>query len=539
MPLLSRRIRAALALVATGVACAVGAAAAEAGVYTVHACRVPSGAPAGLDGWDYRELRVPGSTGEIVRVSDCAAGRHFGARLRPEADHASFDTAEWFFTAPAFTRIVGYTLFRSVQVSEPGGEFSIFEGERSAATRSSYCRAANGCTRLGSQPAGVAAVNRFSRSGLNVGQVFVDAACLRENGTCTPRESNKAEFQVFRADMTLEDDRPPIFTSQPSGDLLDVTAPLVGFRRFSLAASDVGGGVYQALVEVDGVVAAAHTIDENGGRCAPPYRNVVPCKSSARGTFGFDTAQLADGAHLLRILVTDATGSNAVAYGPIAVTTRNGECAATPLSGTLGFTAGFGRRGRRTTATVRYGSRPKVSGRLADQSGAPIPRASICVATQNRAIGARYLKRKTVRTDDQGRFAYRVPVGASRLIRFVYRVPGVEDAVDVNLRVKARPRLATSRTRARNGQRVTFSGRLGGAPYPTQGALVQLQAKRGKRWQTFATPRARKRGRFRYRYRFTRTTGTRTYLFRARVPRQPTYPYATGSSSTEAVRVTP
>jgi hypothetical protein len=500
---------------------------------------VPSGAPAGLDGWAYREHRVPGSTAEIVKVTECDAGRHFGARLRPQGDHASFDTGEWYFTAPAFTRIVGYTLFRSVQVSEPGGEFSIFEGERSGAGRSSYCRAAQGCTRLGNQAAGVAPVNRFERSGLNVGQVFVDAACLRESGTCTPRESNKAEFQVFRADMVLEDDRLPIFTTQPSGDLLDVSAPLVGFRRFSLAASDVGGGVYQALVEVDGTVAAAYTIDENGGRCVPPYRNVVPCKGAARGTFGFDTAQLADGVHLLRILVTDATGTNAVAYGPIAVTTRNGECAATPLSGTLQFRAGFGRRGTRTTASVRYGSRPKVSGRLADQIGAPIAGASICVATQNRAIGARYLKRKTVKTDDQGRFAYRVPVGASRLIRFVYRVPGVEDAVDVNLRVRARPRLATSRTRARNGERVTFRGSLGGAPYPTQGALVQLQAKRGKRWQTFATPRARTRGRFRYRYRFTRTTGARTYLFRARVPRQPTYPYATGSSSTKSVRVTP
>jgi 5-hydroxyisourate hydrolase-like protein (transthyretin family) len=78
---------------------------------------------------------------------------------------------------------------------------------------------------------------------------------------------------------------------------------------------------------------------------------------------------------------------------------------------------------------------------------------------------------------------------------------------------------------------------VGGHPRPSEGVLVELQARRGRRWQTFATSRARRSGRFRRAYRFTRTSGVQRYRLRARVPQQPDYPYAPGGSRPVSVIV--
>jgi hypothetical protein len=103
-------------------------------------------------------------------------------------------------------------------------------------------------------------------------------------------------------------------------------------------------------------------------------------------------------------------------------------------------------------------------------------------------------------------------------------------------RVRAVATLKVDRRRLRNGQAVRFRGRLRGRPLPAAGKLVALQARVGREWRTFATPRANPRGAFRHRYRFTATTGLRRYSFRALVTRESAYPYERGRSRT--VRVT-
>ena len=57
--------------------------------------------------------------------------------------------------------------------------------------------------------------------------------------------------------------RPP---GPPRGSA--VTAPTwQGTETFAFAAGDEGGGVYQAILEVDGAAVLARTIDDWGGRC--------------------------------------------------------------------------------------------------------------------------------------------------------------------------------------------------------------------------------------------------------------------------------
>jgi hypothetical protein len=67
------------------------------------------------------------------------------------------------------------------------------------------------------------------------------------------------------------------------------------------------------------------------------------------------------------------------------------------------------------------------------------------------------------------------------------------------------------------------------------GKLVQLQVKVRGRWQTFANPHAKRNGAWTYVYKFTGSPGR--YVFRARIPSQANYPFATGHSASASVRV--
>jgi hypothetical protein len=89
-----------------------------------------------------------------------------------------------------------------------------------------------------------------------------------------------------------------------------------------------------------------------------------------------------------------------------------------------------------------------------------------------------------------------------------------------------------------NGEDVMFNGRVRGAPIPSVGKLVELQAFSRGTWRTFATPRANSRShRWRYRYRFTATRGTVRYRFRAVVPAEGGYPFVRGASRSVLVLV--
>jgi len=184
-----------------------------------------------------------------------------------------------------------------------------------------------------------------------------------------------------------------------------------------------------------------------------------------------------------------------------------------------------------TTLGLRYGKQAPSSGRLATAQGAPIANAPIVVDGQSRS-GGPFVKLGAVRTDAQGNFRFPVPAGPSRAIRYRYEGTNTVQAAAAQLttKVNAAARLKVDRRRLRNGQAVRFTGRLLGKPIPKAGKLVALQARVGRGWRTFATPRANRKGIFKHRYRFTATTGVRRYRFRAVVGREDAYPYEAGVS---------
>jgi hypothetical protein len=192
----------------------------------------------------------------------------------------------------------------------------------------------------------------------------------------------------------------------------------------------------------------------------------------------------------------------------------------------------------KTSLELAHGKRAGSTGRLTTGQGAPIGGASVVVEGRARSGGA-FVPLGTARTDVQGNFRFKIPAGPSRTVRYRYDgtntvQPAAEQLVT---KVRAAARLKASRRRLRNGQAVRFSGRLLGRPIPSAGKLVALQAKVGRRWRTFATPRANAKGVFRHRYRFTATTGMRRYAFRAVVAREAAYPYERGLSRILTVTV--
>ena len=283
--------------------------------------------------------------------------------------------------------------------------------------------------------------------------------------------------------------------------------------------TDVGGGLQEAVIEVDGQRAAATNLG-----CAPPYTAVVPCKLAASGTVTLDTAALADGAHSVRVLVTDVSG-NAAAFGPFPITTSNAPTSCAPADA-ANLTTRVSRRG-----DIGYGGRLLVRGQLAGAAAGTQVRVLSLIA---RAGAAQKIGRTPLVTDAEGRFTYRVPAGPSRTLRFASR-----NAADplwacskaVTVKVRAPVSLRATPRSIRAGQSVRFRGRLRGGYLPADGKLVELQAFERGRWRSLRNVRTNRQGAFSYRYRFSFRASGVTFPVRVRVRPDAGYPWALGTSN--------
>jgi hypothetical protein len=172
--------------------------------------------------------------------------------------------------------------------------------------------------------------------------------------------------------------------------------------------------------------------------------------------------------------------------------------------------------------------------------GAPVAGATVEVWSRPSMTGASSTLVRRLRTSSLGGFAYTVPAGPSRTLRFRYAGSAAlrPAAGDAAVRVPAAVSIRASRRSVRNGQTVAFGGRLRGRPIPATGRVVDLQAFYRGRWRTFATPRTTRTGAWRYRYRFGATRGRVVYRFRVVVRPEASYPYARGYSKTVRVTVT-
>ena len=503
-------------------------ATAHAGTYEVWSCANADGKPVPADGW-----RSEGYGYFSSPSNDCAGGNGLYAGLNGAFPHAAnTETLTWHFQVPAPLKIASYRVWRAARVGPTSVNATpvYWMARQSNQYTGAYVVGpencpGNGCSGLGDVNAHFAAANLVTESNLaDVRDLFLNAGCGGASGyNCTAEDSPDPDavyLRMYRAAVVLQDDADPTFSSPPAGSLT-AGGTLSGAQGVSFSAADTGGGILRAEIEVDGHTVAQQVL------CSGPFVAVVPCKPEASASLSFDTASLADGAHSARVLVVDATASNAAAFGPFPITTSNAPTSCPPADAP-DITAAFDRRHH----TIAYGGKLNVAGH------AP-PGAEVRVFSHLARAGATAKQGRTpVIADANGAFAYRVPAGPSRSLRFAYRSGGAfACSKALNVAVRARASLKATPRTIRSGSRVRFSGQLRGGYVPKRGKLIELQAYERGRWRSITTLRTNAHGAFSYRYRFSfRASGT-TFPVRVRVRADDAYPFALGTSTRVRVRV--
>lgn len=206
------------------------------------------------------------------------------------------------------------------------------------------------------------------------------------------------------------------------------------------------------------------------------------------------------------------------------------------------------RHGRRvrylaTKMRLRYGHRTRLQGRLSDKDNKSMAATPVGVSELLDVPGATWQPVRTVQTDNDGRLRFRTAKhGASRTVRVRYEgTPTVRPSqIDVHLSVAASSTFRTSRRSVATGHAVRFSGTLrGGHVPPGKSVLLQVRLRIGgkRQWQTFASANAGANGRWTHVYKFTGAYPSARYAFRARIPSQAGYPFATGKSASKSIRI--
>jgi hypothetical protein len=519
---------------------------ASAGTYTVLGCQTDSGTAAPMDRW---QVNFDGEPALARWKDNCPSSAIMG--LIPTSQHPAGEIVSETLTAPPGITIVKYTFWRAVRLY-PGSGYIYQQFVHSPAfgwTHIEGCTAVGKCGTYGNYQQPTASANHEPVTPpVGTTQVLLEVLC--GSSTACPTVSNPNEVWLFKTAELLQDDSSPQFASAPSGPLVS-GGVLSGVEPVSIGATDQGSGVYQAEIEVDGQVLDTQVLDNSTGTCQLPFTAMAPCPLSASGTINFNTGQpqIPDGTHSLRILVTDPAGNKAV-WGPITITTVNSPCSPIPAAGGMTLNAAIAQRLRHhtrftRTLTIRDSQHPTIDGSLTAPTGTPVANAPLCVATQADYAGAPLKEVAALSTSGAGTFSYRLPSGPSRTVYIIHRVPGGAIAATVKVNVKVPVTVHINAHRLRDGQVMTWTGKLPG-PIP-DGLIVTMQVWEGSNWSGF-TPdvgphrdlpvMVARTGRWVAPYRFLRTHQTQTYVFRVLVTHQSMYPYAPGFSRTFRVTVT-
>jgi hypothetical protein len=269
-------------------AMAAAAGSASAASYDQYACRLPGGGPAPADGFAGRR---DGGIGSAV-VDQCASGGDLDAVL------AGPGSASWHYVPPAGTSIAAVRVRRRVVIGDGSRAQYALAGSDDRCDASAPC--GEGVYDLGAPPGGL------------------DFRLSCPAPDCDG--GGRVSLEAVR--ITLTDDVAPQLSGAPGGGLF-ASEPLSGEQEVTFAATDAGGGVYQAALVIDGTERPRHAIAAGRPGCRTPFTRAAPCPQAASGTLRLDTRTVADGRHSMALAVYDATGANRALYGPVDVAVAN------------------------------------------------------------------------------------------------------------------------------------------------------------------------------------------------------------------------
>jgi hypothetical protein len=335
-------------------------------------------------------------------------------------------------------------------------------------------------------------------------------------------------------DLILVDTKTP--TLALSGSLFDGQIAH-GTPTLQIKATDIGGGVRSATVEVNGVTVAAPATNCPGVVAGAAYATQFhPCGNLAAAV-PLDTERTPwrNGQNTLRVCVADvATGPGApnTVCEPRAIFVDNSCPDSSGASGKAdSIVAGLEnpKTGQlQRMRAVRSNEGAALRGQLTGSAG-PVKAASVCVyETVDDPAGIEQLV-QVAKSSSTGQFGVQISGGPSRSFRVGYRYGAAQiGSVKMHLDSSVVPTLKLSDSSLPNGSSVGFHGRIPGPG--NDGRAVTLQARVGKKWRSFKQLQTDPNGMFRGKYRFTQTHGRVLYTFRALVKKQGGYPYSPGAS---------
>ncbi len=455
----------------------------------------------------------------------------------------------WRFTAPPNTYLSGFGLTYS-------GYTRPFDGQNQGVIQVWGSDSGRLTSHEGAGDVGPTVASRIS---VHDRWVELLIACDGPTGNpdCQPNQVH-ATATILSSETTLADESPPN-AGAASGSA--VTFPTwQGTVTFAFPTADDGGGVYQAVLEVDGQPVVAHTIDDWGGRCVDTspgqrvFRYPRPCLTSVDAVVAVDASALPAGDHDIALRVSDAAGNLRTVYaarktivasgrtiGPGSPLAERGAANGDNAADAVRLTARWART-RRSTLIGPFGRRQVIRGRLTDPAGAGVRNARIELLTAIDHRVGQPIDKGGARTRGDGRFTIILPRDvSSRTLVLRYRSHANDTVAAAEhvlaLKVQAGARLTVTPRLATRGQTVRLRGRLVGRPLPVGGKVIELQARSpGQAWLTFRTVRTTRRGRFGTSYTFRRS-GPALYEMRTRVRATDDYPFATGFSRVVRVRV--
>jgi hypothetical protein len=533
-------------------------ASARAGTYDVYSCMQPDGAPAPIEDW------TPSSNNaDIVTEDSCAQAGYLEASFVGGVVPYGAE-ALWSFLPPAGIVIHEATLhadFSNLGESDTASAtgFESLSAPYQSSLPFDSCVLSAGC--FASAPyrgPDLPPENEIKvppedlvpgPSGLPAG-IYMATGCSTaqpgKGGQCEGDPGRTITFAgLTSATITLEADSPPQATA--IGGTLTTATDLEGTQTLAIDASDAGPGIYQAILEVDGMQAQSAVIDSNGGHCQtvgqsidgrPAFLYVQPCKLEINNQYlSFDLSKIPEGPHKLTVLVTDAAGDATTAFERDVVIGRgacNGTC-----DGAAQLTAS-------DTALLKPIKEPytksalTLSGVLHEPSGAYVSGAQVELLQQASYTGAPLVPIATATTGPTGAWTFNVPRGPSRLLRVAWRCRALDAGYAAQLEyhelIYADIALKAPR-HVRVGELFGFRGKLAGGYIPPEGSYLQIKIFYDGKWRTIETVRTNRNGTFSYPYAFARGTAGHTYRFLATIHYGSTYPFLANRSDEVRVRV--
>src|SRR4051794_9919030 len=226
-----------LALVGALAVGSSSAASAATGVYTVFSCKGPDGAANAAAGW------TSATGGGATVANDCLGGGGLVAQLAGP-NPAAASAASWTFAAPADTKIVSLAAQRRTTGVTAGQNGD----NKGAPAYHLYLdnSVLDSCEQTNTSQCQSDLTAPISKQGLAGSALSFAVQC--DSPSIGPSCQNAIGATFARAAVGLRDASPPAVTGVRVLD--DGTRS--GKLRVGFGASDLGGGVYNVVVKVDG-----------------------------------------------------------------------------------------------------------------------------------------------------------------------------------------------------------------------------------------------------------------------------------------------